>query len=61
MPADLPAWQACNVPTKGAGRNTAGCVVQIFKQGGDHQWRMIFDETVDQQFSCALRRKVISI
>jgi hypothetical protein len=51
MPADLQAWQACNVPTKGAGRNTAGCVVQIFKQGGDHQWRMIFDETVDQQLS----------
>jgi hypothetical protein len=46
----LQAWQACDVPTKGAGCNTAGCDVQIFKQVGNHQWKMIFDETVDPQF-----------
>lgn len=46
----LQAWQACDMPTKEAGCNTAGCVVQIFKQVGDHQWKVIFDETVDPQF-----------
>ncbi|MFA5899188.1 MAG: hypothetical protein WC829_08750 [Hyphomicrobium sp.] len=46
----LQAWQACDFPTKGAGCNTAGCVVQIFKQVGNRQWRMIFDETLDPQF-----------
>jgi hypothetical protein len=46
----LQAWQACDVPTKGAGCNTAGCDVQIFKQVGNHQWKMIFDETLSPQF-----------
>jgi hypothetical protein len=46
----LEAWQACDVPTKGAGCNTGGCDVQIFKQVGDRKWRMIFDETVDPKF-----------
>jgi hypothetical protein len=42
----LRASQACDFPTKGAGCNTAGCVVQIFKQVGNRKWRMIFDETL---------------
>lgn len=46
----LQAWQACDVPTKGAGCNTAGCDVQIFKQVGDHRWKKVLDETVDPQF-----------
>ncbi len=35
----LQAWQACDVPTKGAGCNTAGCVAQIFKQVGNASGR----------------------
>jgi hypothetical protein len=43
----LKAWEACDVPTKGAGCNTAGCDLQIFKQVGNREWKMIFDETLD--------------
>ena len=46
----LQAWQACDIETKEAGCNTAGCVVQIFKQVGNNQWRVIFDETLNPQF-----------
>ncbi len=43
----LDAWRACSVPIKGGGGcNTAGCIIQIFKQVGPHRWKLIFDETL---------------
>jgi hypothetical protein len=45
----LQASSACEFPTKGAGCNTAGCDLQIFKQVGNRQWKMIFDETLGEQ------------
>ena len=43
----LEAWRACSVEMKGGGCNTAGCVLQIFKQVGPHEWKSVFDETID--------------
>jgi hypothetical protein len=43
----LDAWHACDVPVKGGGAcNTAGCIIQIFKQVAPHRWKMVFDETL---------------
>ena len=43
----LDAWHACDVPVKGGGAcNTAGCIIQIFKQVGPHRWKKVFDETL---------------
>jgi hypothetical protein len=43
----LAAWHACTVEMKGGGCNTAGCILQIFKQVGPHSWKSVFDETID--------------
>jgi hypothetical protein len=53
----LQAWQACDFPIKGAGCNTAGCVIEIFKQVGAHKWKKIFDETVSPQFFLSASEK----
>jgi hypothetical protein len=39
----LDAWRVCDVPVKGGGAcNTAGCDIKIFKQLGQHKWKLVF-------------------
>jgi hypothetical protein len=41
-------WRACSIQIKNFGAcNTAGCDLQIFKQIGPHNWKSVFDETID--------------
>jgi hypothetical protein len=40
------AWRSCEVEMKGAGCNTAGCDLRIFRQVEPHRWESVFDETV---------------
>jgi hypothetical protein len=57
----LEAWRACSVEMKGAGCNTAGCVLQIFKQVGPHKWKSVFDETIDPVWFLSASQEDISV
>ncbi len=53
----LEAWRTCAVPLKGAGCNTAGCDLRVFKQVGGRQWKLILDETVSSDWFLSASQK----